>query len=96
MVTLTVTRRSTPSEVTARSDNYMGIVTARVAEQTSHTSITALAVRVPPQYAARVNVYMCVLFVTAVKRFPQENEWARIRWAWCLLPRTLSDPTWPS
>lgn len=41
---------------------------ARVAEQTSHTSMTELAFRVPPRCAAWVNVYSCIVLAEHVKR----------------------------
>ncbi len=50
------------------------IVLARVAEQTSHTSITALAVRVPPRTAASVNMHCCTPSAGRVKHGATDNS----------------------
>ena len=71
-----------PSEVTALSRNHVGIVFARVANNTSHTSITALAIRVPPQSAARVNVYICAVFAAAAERPTRQDMSPENRQLW--------------
>ena len=54
-------------DAAVQRDHFGNLVWARVAEQTSHTSMTELAFRVPPRCAAWVNVYSCAVWAEHVK-----------------------------